>query len=106
MYLEKRGFQKSPGKCEVIKKTPATTNVSEVKSFLAITNYVSKFIPNYSSTTEPLRVLLKKDAEWQWNNEQQNTFDQLKADLSSETVMTYFDPNKETQIIVDAKVAK
>ena len=28
--------------------------------------------------------------------------DQLKADLSSETVMTYFYPNKETHIITDA----
>ena len=97
-----KGLSASPSKCEVIKKTPAPTNVSEVKSFIAMTNYVSRFIPNYSTTTEPLRALLKKDAEWQWNNEQQQAFDQLKADLSSETVMTYFDPNKETQIIVDA----
>ena len=97
-----KGLSESPSKCEVIMKTPVPTNVSEVKSFLAMTNYVSRFIPNYSTTTEPLRALLKKDAEWQWNNEQQNAFGQFKADLSSETVTTYFDPNKETKIIVDA----
>ena len=67
-----------------------------------MTNYVSRYIPNYSTTTEPLRALLKKDAEWQRNYEQQQAFDQLKSDFSSETVMKYFDPNKETKIIVDA----
>ena len=46
-----------------------------------------------------MRALLKMDAEWQWNNKQKQVFDQFKADLSSETVMIYFDPNKETQKI-------
>ena len=54
-----KAFWASPSKCEMIKKTPAPTNVSEVKSCLAMTNYVSRFIPNYSTTTEPLRALLK-----------------------------------------------
>ena len=65
-----------------------------------MTNYVSRFIAHYSTITEPLRSLLKKEATWQWNQEQQIAFDQLKSALSSDTVMTYFDPN--TEIIMDA----
>ena len=96
------GMSADPKKCEVIKNAPPPTNVSELRSFLAMTNYVSRFILDYSTITEPLRALLKKEATWQWNQEQQTAFEKLKAALSSETVMTYFNPNRETEIIVDA----
>ena len=91
-----------PKKCEVIKNAPTPTNASELRSFLAMTNYVSRFILDHSTITEPLCALLKKKATWQWNQEHQTTFEKLKAALSSETVMTYFDPNRETEIIVEA----
>lgn len=96
------GLSADPKKCETIKNTKPPTNVSEIRSFLAMTNYVSRFIPDYSTTTEPLRQLTKKNAVWQWNHEQQKTFDKLKNDLSSDVVMTYFDPHKKTQLVVDA----
>lgn len=96
------GMSADPKKCEVIKNAPPPTNVSEVRSYLAMTNYVSRFIPHYSTITEPLRALLKKRATWQWSQKQQDAFDQLKSALSSDTVMTYFDPNRKTEIIVDA----
>ena len=96
------GLSADPKKCETIKNTQPPTNVSEIRSFLAMTNYVSRFIPNYSTTTEPLRQLTKKNVKWHWDKEQQTSFDKLKAELSSKTVMSYFDPNKETQVIVDA----
>ena len=96
------GLSADPKKCDVIKNAPPPTNVSELRSFLAMTNYVSRFIVHYSTITESLRALLKKEVTWQWNPEHQTAFDQLKTALSSDTVMTYFDPNRETEIIVDA----
>ncbi|XP_052792278.1 uncharacterized protein K02A2.6-like [Mya arenaria] len=100
--FSENGFSADKKKCEIIKNTPAPQNASEVRSFLAMTNYVSRFIPNYSSTTEPFRMLVKKDVKFVWEERQQNAFDKLKSDLSSETVMTYFDPKLTTQIVADA----
>ena len=57
------GLSADPKKCEVIKNTPPPTNVSEVRSFKAMTNYVSRFIPNDSTITEPLRQLIKKERQ-------------------------------------------
>ncbi|XP_045170892.2 uncharacterized protein K02A2.6-like [Mercenaria mercenaria] len=96
------GMSADPKKVETIKNTPPPKNVPEVRSFLAMTNYVSRFIQNYSTIAEPLRRLIKKNAKWTWQNEQKEAFLKLKSILSSDTVMTYFDPNKETQIITDA----
>lgn len=89
------GLSADPKKCEVNKNSPPPTNVSEVRSFLAMTNYVSRFISNYSTITEPLRQLIKKNVKWHWDKEQQTAFDKLKTDLSSDTVVTYFDPKKQ-----------
>ena len=55
------GMSADPKKCEVIKNAPPPTNVSEVRSYLAMTNYVSRFIPHYSTIAEPLRALLKRE---------------------------------------------
>lgn len=96
------GLSADPKKCETIKNTQPPTNISEVRSFLAMTNYVSRFIPHYSTITEPLRRLTKKNVQWQWTHDQANAFQTLKDTLSSDTIMTYFNPNKQTEIITDA----
>ena len=55
---DKREFY-GPKKVAAIKNAPVPKDVGEVRSFLAMTNYVGRFIPNYSTITEPLRRLTK-----------------------------------------------
>jgi hypothetical protein len=38
-----------------------------VQRLLGMVNYVSKFVPNVSEITSPLRELLKKDVSWHWS---------------------------------------
>ena len=45
--FSENGFSANKKKCETIKNTPAPQNASEIRSFLAMTNYVSRFIPDY-----------------------------------------------------------
>jgi len=40
--------------------------------------------------------------DWEWTSEQQEAFNNLKNGLSSETVMTYFNPSLQIDILVDA----
>ena len=67
-----------------------------------MTNYVGRFIPNYSTVTESLRRLTKQGTQWEWTIEHQQSFDKLKNELVADRVMSYCDPNKETMLIVDA----
>ena len=50
-------------------KVPQPRNVAELKSFLGMVNYYSKFLPNLSTTISPLYALLKKNSRWQWSKE-------------------------------------
>ena len=67
-----------------------------------MTNYSSRFIRNYASICEPLRRLTRHNIDWEWTSEQQEAFNNLKNELSSETVMTYFNRSLQIDILVDA----
>jgi hypothetical protein len=49
-----QGISPDPKKVAAIKNAPVPKDVGEVRSFLAMTNYVGRFIANYSTITEPL----------------------------------------------------
>ena len=96
------GVSPSPEKVKAIQQITSPINISETRSFLGMTNFLSRFIPNYSELSGPLRPLTKKVVPWVWGPEQQQSFEKLKCTLSSETVMSYFTPTKDTTIVTDA----
>ena len=53
----KQGLTPTPDKVRAIQECTAPTSKSEVRSFLGMTGYLAKFIPRYSSLTQPLREL-------------------------------------------------
>lgn len=65
-------------------------------------SYCSKFIPDFATLTYPLRVLTKKNSTWQWSKEQDDALTKLKLLLTEDKVLSYFDPTKQTELIVDA----
>ena len=64
--------------------------------------YLAPYIPNLSTQTTPLRQLLTKDSEFQWNHEQQHAFEDIKDMICKATTLAYFNPNKPVTIQVDA----
>lgn len=63
---------------------------------------MARFIPHYATISEPLRRLTKKDTNWRWTEEEEAAANKLKEALTGAEVMAYFDPKKETDILVDA----
>ena len=93
-----------PWKVEAIKGATLPTTASEVRSFLGMATYCSKFIPNFSDVYQPLRDLTKKDTAFQWSEKHDQAFNQIKDLLTSSTVMAYFDPRKDTELITNASL--
>ena len=65
-------------------------------------NYCARFIPDFATVSAPLRKLTKKDTQWSWGPEHTAALRTIKDSLTSDTVMAYFDPGKDTELIVDA----
>ena len=97
-----QGIQPDPAKTRAIQEAPLPTNVSELKSFLGVCGYVSKFIPNYADLVEPLRRLTRKSVKWRWEKEHAQSFNDLKHALSNKPVLACFKLGSPTVLVSDA----
>ena len=88
--LSRNGISKGR-KVDVVVKMPPPTNVSTLRSFLGSVQFYSKFIHNFSTLTEPLTRLTRKDTPWRWGGEEQAPF-QRPRDLSTDAVLAHFVP--------------
>ena len=100
--FSKDGISPDPKKVEDVVNLRTPSTASEVRSLLGMTNYCSRFIQDYATKTEPLRKLTHKDQPWCWTAEHDRGVTQLKEALVSAPVAAYFDPEKATEISVDA----
>ena len=57
------GLKPSQSKVKAMEEAPIPTNVSELKSFLGLVNYYSKFLPNLATSLVPLYRLLSKNTK-------------------------------------------
>ena len=96
------GIKMDPSKVEALKGARSPTNASELKSFLGLATFCSRFIPNFSTLTGPLRKLLQQNTVFSWEDCHEKAFIDLKDKLSSETCLNYFDPSKTCKLITDA----
>ena len=49
-----------------------------------------------------MNILMKKDVKWQWGQEQQQVFNELKRIFTSRPVLVSSDLDKEFRVEVDA----
>ena len=56
----------------------APKNIKNLKSFLGMINYMSKFLPNLSEDTKIFRELEKKNVRWTWDENHDKQFQLLK----------------------------
>ena len=102
MRFSSAGMEPDPKKIKALTSAEPLKNVSELKSFLGMTNYSSQFICNYSSKTSKLRELLHTGVKWNWTTEHELCFRSLKNSLQSPSVLGYFNVKANTKVIVDA----
>ena len=75
-----------PRKVQDIMDWPIPASVKELRGFLGLTGYYSKFVPGYGHICKPLYLLTKKDG-FHWNLATTEAFQQLKIVLSSPQVL-------------------
>lgn len=81
---------------------PQPHDKDSVKRFVAFANYYRKFIYNFAEIAQPLSNLTRKRAEFEWRDEHQKAFEQLKNKLVRPQILQYPDFTKEFTIKVDA----
>lgn len=64
---------------EAVKNFSEPQSKKDLQSFLGLTNFVSRFIPHFSTITAPLRALLKKNAVFRWSSAQRTALSALHS---------------------------
>ena len=72
--IDAQGVNPTGEKIKAIKNAPQPKNVTELRSFLGILNYNSRFLPSLSAKMAPLYSLLRKTTSWSWGSQQQEAF--------------------------------
>ena len=100
--IDTEGPHPQPGKVKTIKEAPSPTCITELKAYLGLLTYYSRFLPNLSTTFAPLYALLQKDYPWRWTEEEEKSFTASKELLTSSSLLVHFDPKLKLGLACDA----
>ena len=89
-------------KVDVIADFPQPTTKKHVMRLLGMAGYYRKVCPNFSSITEPLTQLLRKDMKFVCTEQCQSAFEKLKAMLQNAPVLSAPDFSCPFKLAVDA----
>ena len=89
------GIRPNKQKTEAINKLNPPTNTKTLKSFSGAIQYFAKFIPKLSEKTDNMRQLLKKGTKWEWTEERNTDFNNIKRELTSQPCLLHYSGNKK-----------
>lgn len=101
--IDGNGTQADPEKVQPIVEYPQPKNVRDVRRVLGMANWYRRFIKNFSSISAPISNLIRKSKEkFEWNEEAQAAFGQLKLALVSAPILALPNFDLPFQIECDA----
>lgn len=100
--IDKDGLHKDPSKIDAIIKAPEPKTTTQIKAFVGLVGYYSKFFPNMAQVLAPVYRLLQKDNSFEWTEDCANAFKLAKEVISSDRVLTHYDRNRPVKLVCDA----
>jgi hypothetical protein len=100
--VSKNSVATDPEKLEAVKSWPTPTNVSEVRRFLGLCSYYRRFVTNFADIARPLHQCTEHARRFDWNEEMEKAFADLKKALVEAPVLGYPDPDGHFILDTDA----
>jgi len=100
--LSAEGISVDPSKVKDVLDWSAPTTLSEIRSFLGLAGYYHCFIEGFSKIAKPMTELLKKDKNFEWTEDYERSFNELKIRLTSAPVLTLPDIYRSFDVYCDA----
>lgn len=97
-----RGVEPDDKLIQSVINFPRPKNIKQVQSFHGLANYYRKFIKGFANIAAPLYKVIKKDHEFEWTEDCEQAFEELKKALTSKPVLQFPDFTKDFTITTDA----
>lgn len=96
------GVKTDPAKIALVQQFPQPRTPKNIKQFLGLCGYYRQFVPDFSTTTEPLTALLKKDTPFKWTSTCAESFEKLKGQLANSGVLVYPKTDRPFTLVTNA----
>ena len=100
--LTSDGVKADDDKLRAIREMTPPQNKDDLRRYLGMVAYLTKFLPGYSQVAAPLRELLKEDVTWYWSPEQETSFQRLREMVITTPVLAFYSPTATRTVSADA----
>ena len=100
--LSETGIQVSDIHLKAIRSYPAPTNAKDTRTVIGLFSFFREFIHRRATLMQPLIEVTKKNAVFAWSIDQQEAFDDMKSQLSSDVTLAFPDFDKRFIVQTDA----
>jgi hypothetical protein len=100
--ISKDGIVVDLEKIKAIREWSAPKNMTEFRSFMGLAGYYRRFIAVFSRIAHPITSLQRKEKKFQWTEECERSFQQLKQMLTSTPILRIPNPNEDFVVCTDA----
>jgi hypothetical protein len=76
-----------PEKVNAILEWPVPKNAHEVRSFMGLAGYYQRFVEGFSKIAKPITTLQRKGVKYEWIEECNSAFIELKRLLTSAPIL-------------------
>lgn len=100
--LTTEGIKPDPDKIQGIREFPTPRNPKQLRGFLGVLNFSSRFTSHLSQEIQPLLRLLKKGVKWKWEKEDTVVFEKVKKLFSDEVLLYHPDKSRPFILCTDS----
>ncbi|GAA0158578.1 hypothetical protein LIER_15563 [Lithospermum erythrorhizon] len=100
--INEHGVSVDPKKIEVVVEWKAPTNAAEVYSFLGLGGYYRKFVEGFSKIAVPLTRLTQKRVKFEWSDNCDKSFQDLKGRLVTSPILTVLSDDSDFSVFCNA----
>jgi len=93
-----------PGKISAVKEFPKPITTKQLRRFLGLAGWYRRFVDNNASITRALTDLLRKKHRFEWTEDADLAFNQLKDSLTSSPVLRTPNFSKQFILLCDASL--
>ena len=99
------GVSVDPEKVEAVMIWERSKSVFEIRSFLGLAGYYKRFIEDFSRIAAPMTRLTRKEVKFDWDDQCEEVFQELKRRLTSARILIVPDRGQGYTVYCDASRA-
>lgn len=100
--ISANGISIDPGKTKAISEMKPPEDITELRRFIGMVNFLGRHLSNLSTVMQPLTKLLEKETAWTWGPQQAQAFQKIKDMITSAPTLAFYSPEKPTIVSSDA----